>query len=346
METLARLIILLVNVRTVNLTHIAAQFSSTAKTASSYRRLQRFFQFVRLDEDWLAQAIVRLLKLNPPWILCLDRTNWKIGKSNVNIPLLAVVTRRVRIPLMWTMLDKQGSSNTDERIALMRRYLNIFGPRSIRYFLAGREFIGPEWMEFLLQNNVLFSIRVKAKISVTLDDGRTHLLQTLLRKGNMRTWLRNRRGRFANMSETSGAPLRFACKKLKTGELLIIATNSEKPLQALRAYRRRWFIECMFGDSKTRGLNLEDTAMTEPEKLSLLTAIVTLAMVWSYACAKAVKGRRPIARANHGYLRKSWFRTGFGQLRNWIFLDPAKAAAIWNRLWPKRSASIKFKRVV
>jgi len=346
LHTLARLIILLVNVRTVNLTHIAAQFSSTARTSSSYRRLQRFFQFVRLDEDWLAQLIVRLLKLNPPWILCMDRTNWKIGRSNVNILMLAVVTRRVRIPLMWTMLDKQGTSNMQERIALMRRYLDIFGPGSIRHFLADREFIGPEWIEFLLQNNVLFSIRVKAKISVTLDDGRTYLLASLLRKGKMRSELTNRRGRFANMSGTLGTPLRFACKKLKTGELLIIVTNSEKPLQALRAYKRRWFIECMFGDSKTRGLNLEDTAMRDPAKLSLLIAIVTLAMVWSYACAKAVKGRRPIARANHGYPRKSWFRTGFDQLRNWIFLDPGKAAAIWNKLWPRKNTTIQFNRVV
>lgn len=48
LETLAGLIILLVNVRTVNLTHIASQFSSTAKVSSSYRRLQRFFQFACL----------------------------------------------------------------------------------------------------------------------------------------------------------------------------------------------------------------------------------------------------------------------------------------------------------
>ena len=41
---------------------------------------------------------------------------------------------------MWTMLDKQGTSNSLERIALMPRYLDIFGPRPIRYFLAGRAF--------------------------------------------------------------------------------------------------------------------------------------------------------------------------------------------------------------
>ncbi len=62
LETLAGLIICLVNSRTVNLTHIAAQFSSTARTSSSYRRLQRFFQYVRLDEDWLARTVIKLIR--------------------------------------------------------------------------------------------------------------------------------------------------------------------------------------------------------------------------------------------------------------------------------------------
>ncbi len=65
LEMLSGLIILLVNAHTVNLTHIAAQFSATAKTSSSYRRLQRFFQYVRFDEDWPAQAEIKLLKVNP-----------------------------------------------------------------------------------------------------------------------------------------------------------------------------------------------------------------------------------------------------------------------------------------
>ncbi len=101
LETLAGVIILLVNVRTVNLTHIASQFSATAKTSSSYRRLQRFFQFVRLDEDWLAQAFIKLLRVNPPWILAMDRTNWKLGKSNINILMLGVAYKNVAFPLMF-----------------------------------------------------------------------------------------------------------------------------------------------------------------------------------------------------------------------------------------------------
>ncbi len=148
LETLSWLIIGLVNARTVNLSHLASQCPGSAQVNSSYRRLQRFFQYVTLEGDWLALAVVKLLKLRAPWVLCLDRTNWKIGRHDVNILMLAIATQRVRIPLMWTVLDKAGTSNQDEWIALMRRYLALFGSGSIAWLLADREFIGGRWIKF------------------------------------------------------------------------------------------------------------------------------------------------------------------------------------------------------
>ncbi len=47
LETLAVLLAGLANCRTVNLSHLASQFSGTALHASNYRRLQRFFQHER-----------------------------------------------------------------------------------------------------------------------------------------------------------------------------------------------------------------------------------------------------------------------------------------------------------
>ena len=63
------------------------------------------------------------------------------ARREANILVLAIVTRRLRIPLMWTILDRAGTSNTEERIALLRRYLERFEAISIRLLLADREFI-------------------------------------------------------------------------------------------------------------------------------------------------------------------------------------------------------------
>ena len=338
LETLSWLIIGLVNARTVNLSHLASQCSGRAQVASSYRRLQRFFQYVRLEGDWLALATVKLLKLREPWTLCLDRTNWKVGRYEVNILMLAVAGPRFRVPLMWTVLDKLGTSNQAERIALMQRYLALFGSGSIAWLLADREFVGGRWMEFLLQNNIFFAIRVKEDSHIRVRDGRRYQLRSLLRKPIGFKLLRSQPARLEGIDESLGTPLNLAAKRLADGELLIIASNRPGKT-ALKAYRRRWQIECLFGDSKTRGLNMEDTRLTQPAKLSSLLVVITLAMVWAYACAIDIKGRDPIRTRAHGYQYKSWFRLGFDQLRKWILHQPEKAALVWSQTWDRHQGT-------
>ena len=111
METLSWLITGMVVARTVNLSHLASPCSGSAQVSSSYHRLQRFFQYVTLEGDGLAQAVVKLLKLRAPWVWCPDRTHWKIRRRDVNILMLAIAAERFRIPLMWTILGKAGFSN-------------------------------------------------------------------------------------------------------------------------------------------------------------------------------------------------------------------------------------------
>ena len=108
LETLAVLLVGLANCRTVNLSHLASQFPGAAKHSSNYRRLQRFSQFVQLDGDVAARLIMRMLNLTCPALLALDRTNWKLGSRDVNILMLAVVTHRFRVPLMWVHCPMQG----------------------------------------------------------------------------------------------------------------------------------------------------------------------------------------------------------------------------------------------
>ena len=127
LETLCLLVVGIASARTVNLSHLSGEMPTQAKVESTYRRLQRFFQHVVLGEDWTARLVIRMLGLCGNWHLCLDRTNWKIGRKEINLLVLAVATRRYRVPLIWTVLGKAGNSSTKERIALMKRYLDLFG---------------------------------------------------------------------------------------------------------------------------------------------------------------------------------------------------------------------------
>lgn len=340
-ETLALIVVAMVSARTVNLSHLAAERPGTTLVASTYRRLQRFFQHVRLGPDWAAPLVAELagLPASRAWYLALDRTQWRIGGHEINFLVLAAVTRRFRVPLMWTVLRGRGNSSARQRIALMRRYLRLFDVSTIRFLLADREFIGQEWADFLNENNIPFVIRLRENLRITTLEGHELTLDARLhwrRRGKTLTgWLGAGNSR-------SRHRLSFAAKPLADGEWLVVATNA-RPRAALDAYARRWAIECLFGDTKTRGLNLEDTRLTQPRKLALLMGLVALAITWAARAAKDLLGTKWPKRKAHGYLEKSWFRTGFDQVRNLLRSDPLQAIAPWTRIAQNHT---KIRRVV
>ena len=222
--------------------------------ASTYRRLQRFFQHVDLDPDWAAPILARLIGSEGAWTLALDRTTWKIGSRDVNHLVLAVITRRFRVPLFWTLLDGPGNSATATRIALMRRYLAHFAPSSVRLLLADREFVGAEWLKFLDDSNIKFAIRLREDLRATSEDGCELTLYARLRLARRTRVFPARMGLHED-AEASDAPLlHFAAKRLKDEWLIVVSNIPSR--EALAAYRKRRAIECMFGDAKTRELNV------------------------------------------------------------------------------------------
>jgi hypothetical protein len=329
LETLSMLVVGMISARTVNLVHVADERGSRrVDPASTYRRLQRFFQHVRLPDDWAAPMIAGLAGGAEERCLVMDRTNWKIGETCVNLLVLAVKTRHSQVPLIWRVLDRPGNSGACERIELMDRYIALFGKASIAMLLADREFNGEDWLNYLVENDIPFTIRMKEGCYIQTAQaghqaGRWRL-STLL-TGPARG--RKARGTLKGMRTA----LHFAAKLPKSGEPVIVATN--RPDHDARAtYRKRWAIEQLFGNAKTRGLNVEDTRLTCPAKLHLLTAILGLAIAWAVRAARTKLGQKAPPRKAHGYFAASYFRTGFTFIRNRLRANPLNSIPEWQNL--------------
>ena len=87
--------------------------------------------------------------------------------------------------------------------------------------------------------------------------------------------------RLSEARKPKARPVFVAALHLKTGELLIVVTN-DAPEEALAIYAQRWQIETLFAALKTRGFNLEDTHMTDPERISKLTAVLSITFCWAH----------------------------------------------------------------
>ncbi len=121
----ARFLLALYAVRTVNLSILAKAFSCHAHEESNYNRLQRFLRRFEMSYAQLALFIVKSLGVPGPYTLALDRTNWKVGAVDLNTLMLSIVYRGVGVPVVWIVLSEAGASDTGERTTVMEIFLDL-----------------------------------------------------------------------------------------------------------------------------------------------------------------------------------------------------------------------------
>jgi hypothetical protein len=299
---------------TICLWRLAAQVATAATTASVRRRFYRFFQYVELDDTATARIVAGLLGLTgKPWTLTMDRTNWDFGKTAINILMVSVIWNGVGIPLIWTLLPSAGNSKTRTRVCLLDRLRKAFPDLKIAALIGDREFIGDKWMTYLKRRKIPFILRLRENQHVvregydtwTIADiaGRLERGQKMIVKG----WCR--------LGAAGRSPaVRLVVMRLKTGELLALAASGQ-PRRALEEYRRRWTIETMFANLKTKGFNLEDTHITDRGKLSTLLAVLAMAVALCVKTGVAAARLKSIPIKKHGRKAFSLFALGLHALR-------------------------------
>ena len=145
--------------RSVQFPEIAVHLNEDAKVDSNLRRIQAFFSDYELNYEHIAIILISFIP-EKKYRLCIDRTNWKFGSKDINIFALTIYYKGTSIPIMFEMLEKRGNSNQRERIVLLERFVKLFGHKCIRSLTADREFIGEEWLQFLVKKKVKFQIRI------------------------------------------------------------------------------------------------------------------------------------------------------------------------------------------
>jgi len=168
------------------------------------------------------------------------------------------------------------------------------------------------------------SLCLREDFIVTIDR-RSYTLWSLLRK------LQKGRGRrliydcILGENPGSDSPrVHLACQRLKEGELLILATNSNAETASAND-RKRWQIETLFAACKTRGFNLEDTHITRSMRIKKRIAVLAIAFCWAHKTAEWKACEQPIKLKNHGCKAQSIFRYGLDKLRQLLGSTPHKA---------------------
>ncbi len=224
--------------------------------------------------------------------------------------MLAVVQEGVAYPLLWEMLEKKGNSNSDERMDLLDRFREVFPDAEIAYICGDREFIGQQWLTYLMIDPII-PFRIRIRETDQISDGQKRLAASIILahlQPGQREILSGRRWVWGRLVYISAL-------RLKDGELLVVI-SSDSPQTAISDYAKRWGIETLFGMFKTRGFCLESTHFTDSERLSKLLALMSLAMCWALKVGQWLHSHSPLKVKKHGRLSKSVFRYGLDYLRS------------------------------
>ena len=302
----------LCKVQTVTYSKLARAFDTRAKEYSSLRRIQRFISNYKLCPDLIARFIHGLLPRSSKYKLTIDRTNWKFGITDINIFMLGVVYKGVAFPLLFTMLNKRGNSNSQERINLVNRFISLFGKETIDCLVADREFVGEKWIQFLNDENIKYYIRIRNNFKVFIPHkNKTIRVSWLFESTEFKHY--SKIVKINNqLCYLSGCKLKNSNKN----QDYLIIISFIKPQNAKVEYSNRWQIEMTFKAMKSSGFDIESTHLNDIKRIEKLLLLVMIAFVWCYKVGIYLHTICPIKIKTHKRNAISIFKYGLDYINN------------------------------
>lgn len=115
--------------------------------------------------------------------------------------------------------------------------------------------------------------------------------------------------------------LKIQSTRSTEGDLVIVVSNDLQSMELLSNYGKRWAIECLFANLKTKGFNFEDTHFTDKVRLGNLTKLLALALAIALLLGIIKSISAPIMIKKHGRKEHSYFRYGHDLLITMIMRD-------------------------
>jgi hypothetical protein len=287
-RTVAALMAGIMQSKSVHLSHIALKIPGPAKELSVVRRLERLLdnRALRVREwyrpiasSWLHSAARTSGEIR----LIMDTTKVSFAHQQL---MVALAYQRRAIPIAWTWRrGAKGHSSARVQIALLA-YVRSLLPRGVRVVLVGdSEFEAGELQAQLDVWGWGYVLRQKPNNQVQRTDEHSwQAFRGLVTCAGQSVWVEG--GRLTRKHARRVNLLAHWAEGEK--EAWLLATNLPTRRAALRAYRRRMWLDELFGDLKGHGFELERSHLRHFARLSRLTLAVVLLYAWLVTTAMRV----------------------------------------------------------
>jgi len=262
--------------RSVHLSRIASKLPWKGKLTSNVRRLSRLLDNskirVRKWYELVSKPLIEAAAGSMGEIrLILDTT--KVSFSH-QLLMVSMAFRRRAIPIAWSWVrSKRGHSSSRKQLALLS-YVRRLIPEGVKVSVVG----DTEFSSIVAEIDKWgwdYALRLKRSILVKIKD---EWVSTgdLVEGVGQSLWIEDV---LVMQKYKIKANLLIHWKAGEEEPWILVSSFADKQ-STLRAYKRRMWIDEMFGDFKGNGFDLERSHLGHFMRLSRLTLAVALLYVW------------------------------------------------------------------
>ncbi len=264
----------------VHLSRIAGKMIGKAKNESAVRRLSRFLANPAIDvRRWYKPIACEWLKRQGKCVgeirLVVDAT--KVGFGH-QLLMVSLAYHHRAVPIAWTWVTYvRGHSTGRQQIALLK-YVRHLIPLGAPVFVVGDSEFGSIFVLRQLDSwHWFYVLRQKGNTGLWLNEQTDwQKLESFVQKPGQSAWFSK-----AYLSQQEIYPVStLVYWQIGEKEPWCLATNLPDATLTVRYYRRRMWIEEMFGDFKKHGFDLEGTMLCHAARLSRLTLVVAFLYDW------------------------------------------------------------------
>lgn len=294
----------------VHLSAIVRRWPLPAKNRSLTKRLERFLDnpAVRV-RDWYQAVARQLLKPLAGGQVRLVIDGSKVGNGH-QLLMVALVHCRRALPLAWTWgKGTRGHSSVEKQLALLNYVRSLLPPGSRVVLVGDAEFGSISVIRQLRHWRWFYVLRQKSNHLVRKKGSREwQHFGSLLQKSGQQVWWPE--AFLTGEWKYPTALLAYWASGEK--EPWLLATNLPEARPTRQAYKRRMWVEEMFGDMKGHGVDLEASRLQHFLRLSRLMLAVSLLYVWlMHSGQRAVKSGHRHLVDRHDRRDLSLFRIGW-----------------------------------
>ncbi len=319
--TLAMMVSGIVTGKKAQLSQMGAEIpSQTAKPESSTMRMRRFVKNDKIDGNVIylpfAEMILQQLALHTLYI-AIDGSTVARGCMTI---MVGVVYRQRLLPLAWvTYKGKKGHTTAERHIELLELLKPLIPTGGDVVLLGDAEYDTVAMLEWVKdRTDWRFVVRSAPQLLVIQNENRQKFRDLC---GEQGTTSSLEDIYFTDQEFGPVTAIAWWGKEYKKPIYLI--TNHLDVKEACRFYKKRFKIETMFSDQKSRGFYIQKSHLSDPKRVSALLLAACLAYIWMIYLGITVivdeQKRRLIDRTDR--VDKSLFRLGLDWLNYLLNYD-------------------------